>query len=117
MGLENFSLERKNAVVTGASRWIGEEIALTYADAGADLALEARSADELERVAERVRSLGRRAVGLDRRRWTTNRRFRPYLDAVQGCFGAEIDYGSDPDGEKAIPSCIGAESHDIPVGS
>ncbi|HEV3233044.1 MAG TPA: glucose 1-dehydrogenase [Candidatus Dormibacteraeota bacterium] len=64
MGLEAFSLEGKTALVTGASRGIGEEIAVAYAEAGADLALVARSASELERVADRVRNLGRQAVAI-----------------------------------------------------
>jgi 2-deoxy-D-gluconate 3-dehydrogenase len=59
-----FSLEGKNALITGASRGIGEEIAVAYAEVGANLALVARSADELERVADRVRSIGRRAVAI-----------------------------------------------------
>jgi 2-deoxy-D-gluconate 3-dehydrogenase len=57
-----FSLAGKKALITGASRGIGEAIAVGYAQAGADVALVARSAEELERVAERVRREGRTAV-------------------------------------------------------
>jgi NAD(P)-dependent dehydrogenase (short-subunit alcohol dehydrogenase family) len=49
------------AIVTGAGRGIGEACALALADAGADIALIARSADELTAVAEQVRALGRAA--------------------------------------------------------
>jgi NAD(P)-dependent dehydrogenase (short-subunit alcohol dehydrogenase family) len=59
---EQFSLAGRYAMVTGASRGIGRVIALALADAGADLALVARSADRLERVAEEVRARGRQAI-------------------------------------------------------
>lgn len=49
------------AVVTGASRGIGRAIALRLAEAGADLALWARDADALQRVAEEVTTAGARA--------------------------------------------------------
>ncbi len=62
MVLEMFSLEGKRALVTGASRGIGEAIAVGYAKAGADVALVARSAEDLDRVADRVRSEGRSVV-------------------------------------------------------
>lgn len=48
----------KTAVVTGASRGIGRAIALQFAQAGADLALLARSEDELAKVAEQARAKG-----------------------------------------------------------
>ena len=60
--LDRLRLDGRIALVTGASRGIGEGLALAYAEAGADLALVARSAGDLERVAERVRALGRRAL-------------------------------------------------------
>ena len=48
-------LEGKTALITGASRNIGREIALTFAREGADLVLNTRSSKaELEEVAARV---------------------------------------------------------------
>jgi len=52
------------ALVTGASKGIGEAIALALAEAGADVAVLARSEDLLEEVAAKVRSTGRRALVL-----------------------------------------------------
>jgi 2-deoxy-D-gluconate 3-dehydrogenase len=62
--LERFSLSGKVALVTGASHGIGEGVALGFAEAGADVALAARSVDDLERDAELVRARGRRAVAI-----------------------------------------------------
>ena len=45
-----FSLEGKRALVTGASRGIGAEIAAVFADAGADVAIVGRDAEDLARV-------------------------------------------------------------------
>jgi NAD(P)-dependent dehydrogenase (short-subunit alcohol dehydrogenase family) len=57
-------LAGKRAVVTGASRGIGRSIALALGGAGADVAVVARTADELELVASDLRTLGRNAVAL-----------------------------------------------------
>ncbi|GAA2383292.1 MULTISPECIES: SDR family oxidoreductase [Gordonia] len=56
------SLEGRTAIVTGAGRGIGAGIALGLAEAGADLVIAARSANQLEQVADRIRRLGRRAI-------------------------------------------------------
>ncbi len=55
-------LKGKVAVITGASSGIGAACALEMARAGMDIALVARRADRLERMAEAVRALGRRAT-------------------------------------------------------
>ena len=56
-------LEGKAALVTGASRNIGREIALTFAREGADLVLNTRqSTQELDEVAAQCRELGVRTV-------------------------------------------------------
>ena len=51
MTTPNFSLKGKVAIVTGGSRGIGKAIALTYAEAGADVCIASRTADDLEKVA------------------------------------------------------------------
>lgn len=65
-----FSLEGRRALVTGASRGLGQTIAISLAEAGADLTLTARDADALAETAGRIRALGRRAdrIALDQSR-------------------------------------------------
>ena len=54
-------LENKTAFITGASRNIGREVALTFAREGADLLLNTKSSQqELEEVAAQCRELGAR---------------------------------------------------------
>ncbi|MGD9496320.1 MAG: SDR family NAD(P)-dependent oxidoreductase [Armatimonadota bacterium] len=56
-------LEGRKALVTGASRGIGQAIALAYADEGADVAITAaRSADALEAVRAEVEARGRKCM-------------------------------------------------------
>ena len=57
-------LQDKVALITGAGRGIGREIALTYARAGADVAMVARTESQLNAVAEEVRDIGRRALAI-----------------------------------------------------
>jgi len=57
-----FSLPGKVAIVTGAGRGIGAATARTYADAGADLVLAARTKEQLDTVADDIRAKGRRAL-------------------------------------------------------
>ncbi len=57
-------LKGKVAIVTGSGRGIGREIALLYAEEGADVTIAARTKSEVEAVAEEVRALGRRALAI-----------------------------------------------------
>jgi dehydrogenase/reductase SDR family protein 4 len=56
------SLEGKVALVTGGSRGIGKAIALTFADAGADVAISGRKLQDLEKVADEIRKLGKKCL-------------------------------------------------------
>ena len=62
--LDRLRLDGKVAVVTGSGRGIGRGIALGLADAGADVLITARRADDVEAVAAEVRERGRRAVAM-----------------------------------------------------
>ena len=53
--IERFTLTDGVAVITGGGRGIGRAIALTYAQAGADVVLGARTLSDVEAVAEEVR--------------------------------------------------------------
>ena len=59
-----FDLTGKVALVTGASRGLGQQFARALARAGADLVITARSVDSLRATQEEIASLGRRAVAL-----------------------------------------------------
>ena len=58
--LDLFRLDDRGVIVTGASSGLGVAFAHCFAEAGADVVLGARRVEKLERVAESVRSTGRR---------------------------------------------------------
>jgi len=60
--LETLRIDGKAAIVTGASRGLGRAMALALAEAGADVAVAARSVPDLEETAHQIEKLGRRAV-------------------------------------------------------
>jgi NAD(P)-dependent dehydrogenase (short-subunit alcohol dehydrogenase family) len=61
----DFRLDGQVALVTGAARGLGAAIALSLADAGADVALGVRRAGTGEGVAARIRDMGRRVLEVD----------------------------------------------------
>lgn len=61
-GLRIFDLSGRVALVTGASRGLGEAMAGALASAGADLVLVGRAESDLNRVAAAIRTAGRRAL-------------------------------------------------------
>jgi NAD(P)-dependent dehydrogenase (short-subunit alcohol dehydrogenase family)/aminoglycoside phosphotransferase (APT) family kinase protein len=60
--LDKFSLKGRVALVTGAGRGLGRGIALGLAEAGADVALVARTKEEIDEAAREIGWLGRRAL-------------------------------------------------------
>ncbi len=60
--LERFRLDGKTAIVTGAGRGIGAASARVLAEAGADVVISSRTAEQLEVVADEIRAFGRRAL-------------------------------------------------------
>jgi 7-alpha-hydroxysteroid dehydrogenase len=62
MILDRFTLTDKVAIVTGAGRGIGAAAAVGLAQAGADVVIAARTAEQLATVAKEVEATGRRAV-------------------------------------------------------
>ena len=64
MGISDFSLEGKKAVVVGGRKGLGKAYALTFAEAGADVAVaDIEVADGmLDSVAEKIKRFGRRCL-------------------------------------------------------
>jgi NAD(P)-dependent dehydrogenase (short-subunit alcohol dehydrogenase family) len=63
-GENNFPLSGRRAVVTGASRGIGRSIALALAQAGADVAVTARTHTDLEPLVAEIQALGRHSLAV-----------------------------------------------------
>jgi NAD(P)-dependent dehydrogenase (short-subunit alcohol dehydrogenase family) len=57
-----FSLKNKVVLITGASRGIGEAIALGLSEAEADLAIASRKLPDLEKVAEEIKKRGKKCL-------------------------------------------------------
>ncbi len=64
MILDKFKLDGKVAIVTGAGRGIGAGIAQAFGEAGADVVCAARTIDQIETVAEKIKGVGRKALAV-----------------------------------------------------
>ncbi|MDQ6644009.1 MAG: SDR family NAD(P)-dependent oxidoreductase, partial [Chloroflexota bacterium] len=61
---DKLPLAGKRAVVTGAGRGIGHSIALALAEAGADVAVTARTASEIDMLVAQIQAFGRKSLGV-----------------------------------------------------
>jgi len=62
MSIPSFSVEGKVTIVTGASRGIGNALARGFAEAGAWVALAARTVSELATTAQEIKARGGKAI-------------------------------------------------------
>jgi dehydrogenase/reductase SDR family protein 4 len=64
MELSKFSLKGKVAIVIGGAGDIGHAIAVTMANAGADVVVSSRKLENLQKVADEIKAKGRRALAI-----------------------------------------------------
>jgi gluconate 5-dehydrogenase len=64
MSLKEFDLSGRVALVTGASRGLGQVFARALADAGADLVITSRQAESLREFQSEIQALGRQCLAL-----------------------------------------------------
>lgn len=62
--MEQFSLKGKTAIITGASKGIGESIARVYAKQGANVVVSSRKQEAVDQVAQSISSEGYTATGI-----------------------------------------------------
>jgi len=57
-----FSITGKNAIVTGSAQGLGKEVALAFAEAGANIALVDRNEEGAKEVAKEINNMGREVL-------------------------------------------------------
>ena len=65
MQKSTFSLTDRVAIVTGGGTGIGRSIALEFAEFGADVVVSSRKLENLERVVDEVKALGRHSLAIE----------------------------------------------------
>jgi len=81
-----FTLADKVALVTGGSRGIGEATALGFARVGADVVVTSRKIEDLEKVANEIRELGRKSLAIQAHVGRMDQ-LQPLVDRVVSEFG------------------------------
>jgi NAD(P)-dependent dehydrogenase (short-subunit alcohol dehydrogenase family) len=61
---KEYSVKGRVAIVTGGNKGIGKSIALTLAEAGADVTVAARTVKKTEETADEIRRLGQKALAV-----------------------------------------------------
>jgi NAD(P)-dependent dehydrogenase (short-subunit alcohol dehydrogenase family) len=64
MTIPSLNASGKVVIVTGGSKGLGREMALGFAEAGADVVVASRKLEPCEAVADQVRAMGRRALAV-----------------------------------------------------
>ena len=64
MGIPNFSIKGKVAIITGASGGIGKALSFGFAESGASVVLAARSPAPLQAVADEIKAKGGKALAV-----------------------------------------------------
>src|SRR6478752_3852221 len=80
-----FDLTGKTALITGASRGLGQQFARALAKMGADLAITSRTLASLEPFANEMRALGRRVACIE-----LNVREQPSIESAVAAAIAEL---------------------------
>jgi gluconate 5-dehydrogenase len=102
--LDRFRLDGKRIFVTGGSRGFGRVIALAAAEAGADVVLNGRNEEALEKTADEVRALGRKA-------WTC----AADIADPEACEETCRKVLADPGGIDILVNNVGGRNLDVPV--
>ena len=102
--LDSFRLDGKRMFITGGSRGFGRVIALAAAEAGADIVLNARDADALDRTADEVRQRGRKV-------WTIAADIADPAACEETC----CKVLSEPGGIDILVNNVGGRNLDVPV--
>ena len=84
--LDRFRLDGKVALVTGAGKGIGAGITKVFAEAGADVAIAARSEEDLSHVSAQVESFGRQALSVPTD-VLENSQLEQLINSVEAYFG------------------------------
>jgi NAD(P)-dependent dehydrogenase (short-subunit alcohol dehydrogenase family) len=84
--LSTFSLQGKNAIVTGGSRGIGKAIAVGFARAGAKVAVTSRKVNDLEATAAEIAAFGGEALVVQSHLGKMDE-IQKMVDTVKNAFG------------------------------